>query len=480
MEGVSTAFFYDERCAAFFALGRARASNRPVAVITTSGTAVGELLPAVMEAFYSGVPLLIISADRPRAFRGTGAPQAAEQVGIFGLYAPFSLDIVYGEIPSLAEWPQHTPAHLNVCFEEAYKHSFDTLPDFPPVQCALAKVDPGHSFDKISLQQFFEQAKHPIAIVGTLPAKDREAVVHFLKNSGLPLYCEGPSGIRERSELQGQRLLSLDKIWGRAEECGYPIDGVLRIGGVPTTRIWRDLEAKEGKVRVCSISHLPYSGLSWGNVIYTDLSRYLSDDFVVGTRPSQLIEADRKKHTNLNLLLAKYPESEPALFRQLSELIPKDSLVYIGNSLPIREWDLAATFESKQLIIEASRGLNGIDGQLSTFLGVVSSERSNWAIVGDLTALYDLSAPWIIRQLQATQLQIVVINNGGGKIFSRLFTNEKLQNQHDYSLKGMADIWGIDYLRCEGTINISESDSPRVIECIPDVNETDEFWNEYA
>lgn len=111
-------YWFEERSAAFFALGKARRQEKPSAVITTSGTAVGELLAAVMEAHYSGTPLLVITADRPRRFRGTGSPQTAEQVGIFGPYLTFSEDLALEQESRLSEWDQKGPAHINVCFEE--------------------------------------------------------------------------------------------------------------------------------------------------------------------------------------------------------------------------------------------------------------------------------------------------------------------------------------------------------------------------
>lgn len=111
-------YWGEERSAAFFTLGKSRILEQPAAVIVTSGTAAGELLPAVMEAYYSCTPLLLVTADRPRRFRGSGAPQTAEQVGLFGQYVLYEQDLAGGELCSLHRWSQKGPAHLNLCFEE--------------------------------------------------------------------------------------------------------------------------------------------------------------------------------------------------------------------------------------------------------------------------------------------------------------------------------------------------------------------------
>lgn len=111
-------YWFEERSAGFFALGRSRITNQPVAVLTTSGTAAAELLPAVMEAYYSCVPLLLITSDRPKMMRGTGAPQTADQTGLFHKHITYEQDIEKHEVPSLLEWALKGPAHLNVCFEE--------------------------------------------------------------------------------------------------------------------------------------------------------------------------------------------------------------------------------------------------------------------------------------------------------------------------------------------------------------------------
>ena len=167
-----TVYGFEERSAAFYALGRAKFLNKPVAVITTSGTAAGELLPAVMEASYSGQPLLLITADRPRRFRGSGAPQSCEQVGIFGSYVTHIQDLAGDEKCDLSDWKLNGPAHINVCFEEPL------LEDHREARSdcgSFLSRDQGH----VELELFLQMAKHPLVLVGSLLPKDRENVVSF-------------------------------------------------------------------------------------------------------------------------------------------------------------------------------------------------------------------------------------------------------------------------------------------------------------
>lgn len=449
-------YWFEERSAGFFALGRARATGRPVAVVTTSGTAAGELLPAVMEAHYTGTPLLVVTADRPRRFRQSGAPQTAEQVGLYGVYAQQEWDLAAGESISLMSWKGTGPAHVNVCFEEPLQIHYEGK--LKPVE-AVKFEEPLP--DKTSLDQFFENVKNPLAIVSTLKPQDRQAVVDFLVKLKIPVYLEGPSGIRENTALQQQRVTSVDSSY----------DGILRIGGVPTLRFWRDLEEMEGKIAVCSISDVPFSGLSWASVICGPVGPFFSAYQTDRT----FIYPQQASRDKLEALFASEPDAEPSVVNAISKTIPHDAHVYLGNSLPIREWDLAATWEDRGFQITASRGLNGIDGQISTFLGMCDPERDNWAILGDLTTLYDMAGPWILQQMPDLNVTIVIINNSGGKIFSRLFPDEEFQNPHGLTFEPLAKMWGLHYSRNAH----NASGKQRLLEMIPDNAATDRFWERY-
>lgn len=476
---IKTYYWHEERSAAFFALGLSRSTSRPVAVITTSGTAVGELLPAVMEAFYTGVPLLLITADRPRRFRHSGAPQTAMQPGIFGEYVRWCEDLEYCSRETCCNWNREGPGHVNVCIEESFVSSEpeDTEISLDKIRTIIGGTS------SYQLDYFFKRVKNLFVVVSALRPAVREAVVKFLIALNAPLYLEGISGLREDPRLRHLRITRTENVRAAAAANGYAIDGVLRIGGVPTFRFWRDLEDLIGEVNVCSISEAPFSGLSWATVIHEPIDTFLTE-FTLTRKDDTAgyaawISDDRRYAAGLEALCYKYPRAEPAIFHHLSRCIPKKSMIYLGNSLPIREWDLAACSEIRDYQVFASRGLNGIDGQISTFLGFCRPQASNWGILGDLTTLYDMSGPWILPQLQDVTATLVVVNNGGGKIFDRMFPDKEIQNLHDRVFKPLADMWGLTYERWNEVPEAPQATTVnRLIEIVPDVATTALFWEE--
>lgn len=475
-------YWPEERSATFFALGRIKATGRPVAVVTTSGTAVAELLPATMEAFYTGLPLVLLTADRPRNFRGTGAPQSAEQVGIFHRYAD-TIDLAHGEHCSIGEWQRQSPIHLNVCFEEPDDEACKAIRISSSIDIQKINVQVNFSPDGIYLS-FMHRIKFPFVIIGALPASVREAVVRFLLHINAPLYAEGSSGIREEPRLAHLHIQCPERMRDESARNGYPIDGILRIGGVPTHRLWRDLEFLRGEIEVCSISEQPFSGLSHGRLVQTDLNSFFtwaSSETVAKHYPyEEWKNVNNEKYQRLIALFHDEPLSEASLVHEFSRRLPMGTKVYLGNSLPIREWDQAATYEQRHYRIGCNRGVNGIDGQLATFLGFCSPEQDNWAILGDLTLLYDLVGPWISSQMKGMNANIVVVNNGGGQIFSRMHTHSAFLNSHQLSFEPLAQFWKWRYEKWE-TIpeQIDESRGFRLVELLPDQGSTDRFFQKW-
>ncbi len=198
-------------------------------------------------------------------------------------------------------------------------------------------------------------------------------------------------------------------------------DSVLRIGGIPTTRVWRDLEDKYKDIPVFSVSFNHYTGLSRPVQHVNSLDLLSQVEFSYPHRENvRLNIEDSTRAETIRALIRKYPESEQGMIFDISKKM-KGASVYLGNSLPIREWDSCSSHDAMPIRVAGNRGANGIDGQISTFLGWAHPETENWCLVGDLTAMYDLSSLWVTSQLEARKFRIVVINNGGGQIFSRMF-----------------------------------------------------------
>jgi 2-succinyl-5-enolpyruvyl-6-hydroxy-3-cyclohexene-1-carboxylate synthase len=280
-----------------------------------------------------------------------------------------------------------------------------------------------------------------------------------------PVYAEPLSGLREDPALRHLLITAGERMIGRGE-----FDSVIRIGNVPTLRFWRDLDQSRRDLPLISFSALPFTGCSRGEVHPIDSLPGVTPC----PRDERFFDDDRTRAAAIAQILDDEPDSELAMVRELSRSIPSGSRVYLGNSLPIREWDLAATRESRGFVFEANRGANGIDGQLSTFFGQCDPSRPNLCVAGDLTAIYDGNAPWIVPQLDAgIDFRIVIINNGGGRIFSRVASLRNLdpamrermiENSHGIHFEQWAAMWGI---------------GDRVTELQPDAKASRRAWERY-
>ena len=299
--------------------------------------------------------------------------------------------------------------------------------------------------------------RRPLVIVGGLARAQRDRVREFVRALNAPTYAEPLSGLREDPDLPlitaGERMIER-----------YDFDSVIRVGNVPTLRFWRDLDTRD--TPIVHYSDLPFTGCTRG-----ELHAIEALPAVEGTRDAVFFARDRDQAARIEQILDDEPQSELAMLRGLSLDLADHTRIYLGNSLPIREWDLVATREARGFEYEANRGANGIDGQISTFLGWCEAERSNVCVVGDLTAIYDLNAPWIVPQLGGVRFRIVIVNNGGGRIFSRVASlkviepalrERIIENAHDIHFQYWAAMWKIN-----------------VTEMFPDPEASRRVWERY-
>ena len=466
---------FEERAAGFFALGRCMATGEPCVVVTTSGTACAELLPAVIEAYYQGRPLVALTADRPAAFRGTGAPQTMVQPGLFGNHAA----------TDLADWDGLGPLHLNVEFEEATDSDDEDFSDTAVGEFTPERHKPGVA----ELANWLREDRYRglVVMVGGLEPEEREEVFHFCLELGVPLIAESTSGLREAL----QELCIHDATQVLREK---PPGKLLRIGDVPSNRSWRDLDEHEAlsKVEVWSISRTGLPGLAREcKVIRGPVNRVIAALGEIERGDDALDHlVDTSRHSaRVEELLQAYPDSEPGLMRSLSAHASIANGVFLGNSLPIREWNDFAQWDRPVPDVRANRGVNGIDGQLSTWLGWSADDSDTWAIVGDLTALYDVASGFALKQITNEGRVLAVINNHGGRIFDRLprlksmssRAREWMTNEQTADLAGFAQLWGMTHQAVRNIDDLDgldelDGEQPILLEVLPDANQTEAFW----
>lgn len=475
-QGFAVYRFFEEREAGFFALGLSRKGHeskaQPVAVITTSGTAVAELLPASVEAYYQGLPLIWVTADRPQKYRGSGAPQSIEQIGIFSHYVECSLDWSKEEqkVPEFYSWS--APLHLNICFDEPLLTTSAPIEEIPLPLMEAAALGPLNLIEsqagetKTSPTKLSEVArfKKPLIVLGPLNTIEREIVRRHTPTT-LSVFAESLSGLKH--VYSGLNQLP-DSFFREGLRQGV-WDAVIRIGDVPTHRLWRDLESLS--LPVLNFSSKPWQGLSRSShpvFSVESLAQFSFQDFLNPTDQGgvQLVRAKAMS------LMGRYPASEVSLIRQMGDRLRAEDLVYLGNSLPIREFEWSEPRAEK---IFGNRGANGIDGQISTFIGLAQEQGRNYGFFGDLTTLYGLASPWALNQKKVEHLQIVVINNNGGMIFNEMFKDHRFFNSHQMHFQAWAEMWGLRYQQLSSVANWDDSLSPAVIELCPSATESAEM-----
>jgi 2-succinyl-5-enolpyruvyl-6-hydroxy-3-cyclohexene-1-carboxylate synthase len=470
---------FEERSAGFFALGRTMETGLPCAVVTTSGTAVAELLPAVIEASYQARPLVPLTADRPAAARHSGAPQTIVQPGIFGPHAH----------TDPATWNGRGPLHLNVELPEEIDipaADDDALP-------APAAFEP--AWEKPNVAELARWLRNPglrgmVVIIGGLEPTEREEVWHFCRALDVPVIAEATSGLREALAVlqmpDGDRLLRQQ-----------PPSKILRLGDCPSGRFWRDLENLTD-VEVFSITRNGLPGIAREDIKVITGSvdrvlRALGEVEALGDMADHLVHRGRDA-ARIDELLEAHPDSEPALVRAISNYAALSESVFLGNSLPIREWNLFAQWDRPCTAVRANRGANGIDGQLSTWLGATAEVSGAWAVVGDLTALYDPAAAALLGQLETRGRVLAVINNQGGRIFERLprldsmspRARDWLVHPQEADFSAFAALWQMRHHRIATPDDLDAFDpeaageSATLLEITPSAKETAAFWRAWS
>jgi 2-succinyl-5-enolpyruvyl-6-hydroxy-3-cyclohexene-1-carboxylate synthase len=436
----------DERSGAFFGLGLAKARREPVAVACTSGTAAAELFPAVVEASQSRLPLVLLTADRPPRLRGTGANQTIDQVELYGTFvrwfaeAPVPSDqadasawasigslavaTAGGHVPGDTRVQPPGPVQIDCPFEEPLvpaegavpaARTEPSAPEAPPQEAShMAMRVP-------EIERGLHAAARGLIVVGSLD-RPQDAILDLAGALGVPVLAEPTSGLRRpgRALAAGQQFASTI-----SERADLAPDVLVQFGATPTSRATQRLvAASEHRIVVADEAHLdPDPEALATRRIDVPGERWIPE--VVGGasdagRTPWLGRADTAARTAMDGLLDSWEEpSEMRVARDLAAAIPAGGTLFVGNSLPVRDLDVSMA-PREGLRVLANRGASGIDGLLSTALGVAASGTgASYALLGDLSFLHDAGAVlWNARR--GPDMVVVVNDNGGGQIFAAL------------------------------------------------------------
>lgn len=422
---------HDERSGSFLALGLARATRRPVAVLSTSGTAAVEFHPAVIEADLARVPLLVLTADRPPRLRGVGAPQTIDQLDLFGRAVRTSIDAPVPDPTQAHGWrplgrsvwrscidAAPGPVHLNLPFDEPL---LDDRSDLPSVD---------HDSPVVPVPDDPFRPLGPLAAQGVIVAgadiDDPSAVLALATRLGWPVLADPRSGCR----IPHPAVIAHADALLRGEGPHEDVRMVLRFGPLPASKVvnqWlgalgvphvhvdprRALDDPHGVVS--TVVHMPASAFvsSLLAVLDTDPGQRRDDAWLDRWR-----RADDAAEEAIAVATAGRGLSEPGVARAVVASVPDGGALVVSSSMPVRdvEWYAAPR---PGLEVHSNRGANGIDGVVSTAVGVALAGRPTALLIGDVAFLHDVNGLLGVDR-RGVDLCIVVVDNDGGGIFSFL------------------------------------------------------------
>ena len=495
-EGFETYMNIDERSASFMALGIAKAHKEPTVLVCTSGSAVAHYLPAVLEAQYSGVPLIVLSADRPHTLLHVGAPQTVDQHKIFGTAVNYFEELAVPQESHYYTYPRQVarksymkamdtkkgPVHINVpLFEplvpelsrnhfEAGRSSFKVVkPNYSSVfGCDNRNnlthinngVDIAHGNDGTNeINDLLERSERILILAGPQIDIDEANTIRFFGEAlQAPILADPLSNVRgcNTSDVvisTYDALLAGQVLWHELKP-----DCVLQFGQIVVSKrvqqmiaSWTDVEYIEVN---STMDFMNPTGKTTMHVqasidVFTHLygKNNNSDKYL---KLWQRLEQEGKKQ--LSTAIDEPHCFEGRTIRALQEHIPEDGQVFVANSMTIRDFDYFWFSGESKAVLYGNRGVNGIDGTISTALGLAANGRPTYLVTGDLSLFHDLNG-LAVAKTHNLNLTIILHNNDGGGIFEYL--PQKGTKHFDYlfstsqglDYSGAAKLYGCGYTK---------------------------------
>ena len=504
---------FDERGLGFFALGIAKAIQEPVAVIVTSGTALGNLYPAVMEAFHSNVPLILLTADRPIELRETASNQTCNQTNFFNTYTRFFFELPTPEsnysnlflqstIAHLVHrslYPIKGPVQLNCPFREPFYDS--TTNNHLNVPFSTQYITPKTQVEPEDFSYLFEQIDlydDGMIIVGQQEDYlDLQSIVNLSRHLNFPVFAEVQSNIRltdVESLIQYPTLcLKYSKKLGLSDP-----KVIILVGEKFVSKEILDLQKSEQVECIIQISSFPFKSDPEHRVNYKIICNYhdfsaLACQSLQKKTFSNYFQkwslAAKKISQSIDHLLDKTESiSEPMIALLLANLAQNDMNYFISNSMPIRYMNDFFHSKSHRSNIFVNRGLSGIDGNIATASGLQKGlETPIITLIGDLATLHDMNSFHLVDPNQ--KILFLICNNYGGGIFNKIAAHQPKEilekffiGKHRLQFSQVAQMFQIPYLQVESLDSFSfglgqfmDQKGPMILEVLIDLNENDHF-----
>ena len=480
-EGLRITVQLDERVAGFCALGMAKASGRPTALVCTSGTAAANYLPAVVEAHHSGVPLIVCTADRPPELRDAGAGQAIDQVKLFGDHVrwfaetPCDFDepdyfarLAVRAATMAGVGPNPGPVHLNWPFRKPLEPQ-SPIPRFEPT--VGQPVAPVRSLVAADVEAVGRLAgRRGLIAVGALDVDDAgaAAIVAFAEAAGWPVVADAGSQLRGRGSLV---LDGAEWVLGRND---LTPEVLVRIGGPPSNRAVIDFIASCGaadRLLVDPRRRWEDPSFGWTSVLASDPVALLgaATDSMASADDAWAAawtEAAAEAWEAVEAALGRDGLLEPLLAATLLRALPPEVPLYASSSMPVRDVTTFWPPDALPRRVLANRGANGIDGVVSSALGAaLALGQPVAALIGDVAVLHDIGG-LLAASRSGADLTVVVPNNDGGGIFSLLpvadggpdvHFEELFHTPHGTRLDDLSQGLGVGYVRVESANDLADA-----------------------
>lgn len=484
--GYPSTVHYDERGAAFAALGYGAATGKPAAWITTSGTAVANGLPAVVEASISNIPMALVTADRPPELRNTGANQTIDQVEIFGSYVRGFVDVpppggdfdeailrttVHEKM--VVKSPGPGPVHFNCMFREPLVSPSDAVAPTGSqvnVDRPLQVKDGVSPMDSSALDAIVGQVRSSekvlLVVGGGLSDDDEEAIAGLSGILRCPIFADIRTGLRRGTVMAAGVVHNFDLLLQSKHGFEKP-EVVIHFGERMTSKFvyafLNDEAIQQSRIDLWGKVVDPDRRLD--HVVRLDVGEACRSMVEILTRDrrrkgasgsGEYNEGWQKSSAAVRGLLpkiraARYELTEPSLAYNVSRLMPADGNLILAASMPVRDMDSYATHEAARMRVFSNRGASGIDGTIATASGIaIANGHPTVVVTGDLALLHDLnSLPLVPKDVPFT---IVAINNDGGGIFSFLpvagltpYFERMFGTPHGLNFEAAADMFGFQY-----------------------------------